>query len=82
MPDSDVLQIAAAVALHDDEFWSLKVVKTKTGLSRSTVYAYIAAGSFPMQRRLGRRRVAWLASEVRAWIMSRPANQPKLRENS
>ena len=72
MPDSDVLQIVAAAALPDDEFWSLKVVKAKTGLSRSTVYAYISAGSFPMQRRLGRRRVAWLASEVRAWIMSRP----------
>ncbi|MFM9848038.1 MAG: helix-turn-helix transcriptional regulator [Hyphomicrobiaceae bacterium] len=72
MPDSDVLQIVTAAALPDDEFWSLKVVKAKTGLSRSTVYAYIAAGSFPMQRRLGRRRVAWLASEVRGWIMSRP----------
>ena len=74
MPDSDVLKISDPVpaALPDEEFWSLKVVKAKTGLSRSTVYAYIAAGSFPMQRRLGRRRVAWLASEVRAWIMSRP----------
>ena len=46
---------------------------TKTGLSRSTLYAYIAAGAFPTQRRLGKRRVAWFASEVRNWITSRPA---------
>ena len=36
--------------------------KAKTGLSRSTLYAYVATGAFPMQRRLGRHRVAWLAS--------------------
>jgi prophage regulatory protein len=55
-----------------DEFWSLKVVRMKTGLSRSTIYAYVATGAFPMQRRLGPRRIAWLASEVNAWIVSRP----------
>jgi len=57
----------------DEELWSLKVVMTKTGLSRSTLYAYIATGAFPTQRRLGKRRVAWFASEVRNWITSRPA---------
>lgn len=55
-----------------EEFWSLKLVLTKTALSRSTLYSYMAAGTFPSQRRLGPRRVAWLASEVRAWIASRP----------
>jgi predicted DNA-binding transcriptional regulator AlpA len=49
----------------DEELWSLKVVMAKTGLSRSTLYAYIAGGAFPMQRRLGKRRIAWFASEVR-----------------
>ena len=55
-----------------DELWSLKVIQMKTGLSRSTIYAYMAAGAFPKQRRLGPRRVAWLASEVMVWISSRP----------
>jgi prophage regulatory protein len=55
----------------DEELWSLKVVIAKTGLSRSTLYAYIAAEVFPTQRRLGKRRVAWFASEVRNWITSR-----------
>ena len=57
----------------DEELWSLKVVMARTGLSRSTLYAYIAVGAFPTQRRLGKRRVAWFASEVRNWIASRPA---------
>jgi prophage regulatory protein len=57
----------------DEELWSLKVVMAKTGLSRSSLYAYIAVGAFPTQRRLGKRRVAWYASEVRNWIASRPA---------
>lgn len=60
-------------AAPEEELWSLNVVRVKTGLSRSSIYAYVAAGDFPAQRRLGQRRVAWLASEVRAWIVSRPA---------
>jgi prophage regulatory protein len=74
MEDSDVLRVPdpAGGALPDEEFWSLKVVKAKTGLSRSTIYAYIAAGAFPVQRRLGRRRIAWLSTEIKAWITSRP----------
>jgi prophage regulatory protein len=56
----------------DEELWSLKIVLAKTGLSRSTLYTYIATGIFPLQRQLGKRRVAWFASEVKAWITSRP----------
>lgn len=74
MPQSDMSQISqsAQITPPDEEFWSLRIVKAKTELSRSTIYAYIAAGAFPAQRRLGRRRVAWLSSEVKAWITSRP----------
>lgn len=56
----------------DDEFWGLKAVMAKTGLSRSTLYAYVAMGLFPRQRHLGVRRIAWLASEIRTWIATRP----------
>jgi prophage regulatory protein len=56
----------------DDELWSFKTVVAKTGLCRSSIYAYVARGIFPRQRRLGPRRVAWLASDVRVWIASRP----------
>ena len=56
----------------ENELWGLRAVLAKTGLSRSTIYTYVAIGLFPKQRRLGVRRVAWLASEVRDWIATRP----------
>jgi prophage regulatory protein len=61
------------LAAHpEDELWNFKTVVATTGLSRSSIYSYIAQGLFPRQRRLGLRRVGWLASEVRGWIRSRP----------
>ena len=73
MPESDLLRRAdAATAQPDEELWSLRIVKAKTGLARSTLYAYIADGTVPAQRRLGLRRVAWLSTEIKAWIASRP----------
>jgi len=60
------------VGAVDDEFWGLKTVVTRTGLSRSSIYSYVEQGLFPRQRRLGPRRVGWLASEVRIWMASRP----------
>ncbi|RZI38686.1 AlpA family phage regulatory protein, partial [Herbaspirillum sp. HC18] len=48
----------------DDELWSLKTVVAKTCLSRSSIYSYVELGLFPRQRRLGPRRVGWLASQV------------------
>ena len=56
----------------DDELWSIKIVKAKTGLSRASVYKYITRGLFPRQRQLGPGRVAWRASDVQGWINSRP----------
>jgi prophage regulatory protein len=56
----------------DEELWSIKIVRIKTGLSRASVYNYIALGLFPRQRRIGPGRVAWRASEVRTWIEARP----------
>ena len=64
-------QVASA-QLADDALWSVKVVTIKTGLSRATIYKYITLGLFPRQRHLGPGRVAWRASDVRAWIASRP----------
>ena len=55
----------------DDELWSVRTITAKTGLARSTIYAYVKRGLFPRQRRLGPGRVGWRASEVRTWINSR-----------
>lgn len=53
-------------------FWDLRTVAQKTGLSRATIYRYMARGEFPHRRKVGPGRVAWLASEVMAWSLSRP----------
>jgi prophage regulatory protein len=76
MPESDLSRSAdAATAQPDEELWSLKMAKAKTGLSLSTIYAHIADGTFPAQRRLGLRRIAWLSTEIKAWIASRPRDR-------
>ena len=58
---------------HAAELWNLKPVIARTGLSRSTLYVYIARGLFPRQRVLGPRRVGWLAAEVCHWMVTRPS---------
>lgn len=54
-------------------------VKSRTGLSRSTIYAMIKDNRFPKYISLGARSVGWLESEIDAWIESRvnaSRNQP------
>ena len=49
----------------------LRDVIAHTGLSRSTIYNYIARNEFPKPRRLGARTTGWIKSEVQDWILSR-----------
>jgi len=49
----------------------LPVVKARTGLSRSTIYLRVSAGSFPRPVSLGARAVGWLEAEVEGWISRR-----------
>lgn len=49
----------------------LPEVIAKVGLSKSTIYAMIKAGTFPKQRKLGTRASGWIEEEVDAWIASR-----------
>lgn len=51
--------------------WRMKRLNDSTGLGRSTVYKYMAAGIFPKQIRLGPRCVGWLEEEVLRWIEER-----------
>jgi prophage regulatory protein len=50
-----------------------KQVEACTGLARSTIYAGVAAGTFPRPIQLGAQSVGWLASEVDAWLRDRVA---------
>jgi len=59
----------------------LAAVKELTGLSRSSVYQKIAAGSFPEPISLGARAVGWLESDVGAWIENKIAASRSARSH-
>jgi prophage regulatory protein len=46
----------------------LPAVKSRCGLSRSTIYERIRAGEFPAPINLGGRAVGWPEAEIDAWI--------------
>lgn len=50
-------------------------VEAMIGLSRSTIYEQIQAGTFPKPIRLGPKAVGWLESEVLGWIEARTAER-------
>ncbi|OZA17969.1 MAG: hypothetical protein B7Y02_02020 [Rhodobacterales bacterium 17-64-5] len=49
----------------------LPAVMEATGLSRSSIYAFEAQGTFPQSVRLGSRAVGWKDDDLRAWLDSR-----------
>ncbi|ETX11517.1 transcriptional regulator [Marinomonas ushuaiensis DSM 15871] len=49
----------------------LKDVINTTGLSRSSIYAYMAKDEFPKPIQLGPRAVAWVQEEVQEWLQVR-----------
>ena len=46
----------------------LPLVKSRTGLSRSTIYLRVKKGTFPKPVNLGARAVGWIESEVDDWL--------------
>lgn len=48
-----------------------KQVEALTGLSRSTIYAWVRDGIFPGPISLGPKAVGWLQSELDAWLAER-----------
>lgn len=58
----------------DDEIWIIRTIMAKTGISRSTLYKNVKDGHFPRQRKLGPRRVGWLASDVQSWMAALRSN--------
>jgi prophage regulatory protein len=51
----------------------LNEVKARTGLSRSTLYAYVRDGRFPPPVTISKRCVAWVEGEIDRWIAERIA---------
>ena len=50
------------------ELIKLPDVMKMTGLSRSTIYLYMARDEFPKPVRIGLRAVAWRKEQVELWI--------------
>ena len=46
-------------------------VERLAGVSRSTIYRWMAAGQFPTPVRLGVRARGWRTTDVEAWLASR-----------
>jgi prophage regulatory protein len=46
-------------------------VKDRVGLGRSSIYALVASGHFPRPISLGGRAMAWLESDINAWIQTK-----------
>ena len=54
-----------------DRFIRWPDVKISTGLSRATIWRLEKAGKFPPRKRIGAKSIAWLQSEISAWMETR-----------
>ena len=52
-------------------------VEERVGLTRSTIYRRVAAGSFPAPISLGARAVGWLEAEISNWLLGQVAKSRK-----
>ncbi|MCZ3383852.1 AlpA family transcriptional regulator [Kosakonia sp. SOY2] len=68
-PAAPVLPVPA----QNERFIRLPEVMHLCGLSRSTIYDLISRDAFPQQISLGGKNVAWVQSEVIAWMADRIA---------
>ena len=55
----------------------LKAVMEATGLGRSSIYKFIAQGTFPKPVSLGDRAVGWVDHEIEEWIAERVADRDR-----
>lgn len=54
-----------------DRILRRKDVEELTGLSRSTIYRHVGAGTFPAPIQLTKRLIGWRESAIADWIDSR-----------
>lgn len=57
--------------MNSDRFLRLRQVEDKIGFGKSWIYRQIQLQQFPPSIRLNSRHVAWLESEVDAWVHQR-----------
>jgi prophage regulatory protein len=69
-PVTPLMPVSDAVP---ERFLRLPEVMHLCGISRSTIYDLISREAFPQQVSLGGKNVAWLHSEITAWMADRIA---------
>ena len=52
-------------------FLRISEVLDRVGVSRPTIYRWVAAGEFPKQISIGANSVVWLESDVTKWMDQR-----------
>lgn len=55
-----------------------KQVEARIGLSRSSIYDAVNAGTFPKPINLGRQSVGWIEAEIDQWLRARIAASRKV----
>ncbi|EMS8855956.1 MAG: AlpA family transcriptional regulator [Candidatus Thiodiazotropha sp. (ex. Lucinisca nassula)] len=55
----------------DNRILRLPQVIELTGFSRSSIYALMKTGEFPLNIKLGQRAVGWKEQDINNWINSR-----------
>ena len=56
----------------EDQMLRPPEVMARTGLSRTTLWRRVRAGTFPPPCELGENSIGWPASAVNAWLVNRP----------
>lgn len=66
------MMMGKVIAAEGNAILRRREVERLTGLSRSTIYRLMEAGSFPRQHKLSVGAVGWMQAEISNWIESRP----------
>ena len=63
------------MTMHD-RLLRRRQVEEITGMSRSSIYRLMQDGQFPRPVKVGTAAVRWRASDITAWVESRPDSEP------
>ena len=64
--------------MDGDRLLRRREVERITSMSRSSIYRYMQAGTFPQPVRVGPAAVRWRVSDITAWLESRPGARSEL----
>jgi prophage regulatory protein len=66
-----MIHITSVKEVEVDKYIRREAVEKIVSLSGPTIYRLEKEGNFPQRRKIGKRAVAWLESEVSGWLSSR-----------